>query len=111
MGDPHNNNIAFSPTDTDKNEKYVEFFNPKIRRELEKKDEDYKKAHGYKGGAPGGDEWVWLTNYCRIPVSLCLCFVGPISRITHHHQMICIFNITAANHTKTASPHTFTCFA
>lgn len=48
--------------------KYVEFFNPKIRRELEKKDEEFKRAYGYKGAAPGGDEWVWLTSYCRIPV-------------------------------------------
>lgn len=50
--------------------KYVEFFNPKIRRELEKKDDEFKKAYGYKGAAPGGDEWVWLTSYCRIPVSI-----------------------------------------
>lgn len=50
--------------------KFVEFFNPKIRRELEKKDEEFKKAYGYKGAAPGGDEWVWLTSYCRIPVIL-----------------------------------------
>lgn len=50
--------------------KYVEFFNPKIRRELEKKDEEFKKAFGYKGAAPGGDEWVWLTSYCRIPVTI-----------------------------------------
>ena len=53
---------------TDQDKKFVEFFNPKIRRELEKKDEEFKKAHGYKGAAPGGDEWVWLTSYCRIPV-------------------------------------------
>lgn len=52
--------------------KYVEFFNPKIRRELEKKDEQFKKTYGYKGAAPGGDEWVWLTSYCRIPVTLLL---------------------------------------
>lgn len=51
-------------------EKYIEFFNPKIRRELEKKDEEYKKTYGYKGAAPGGDDWTWLTNYCRIPVRI-----------------------------------------
>ncbi|KAG4078140.1 hypothetical protein HA402_002192 [Bradysia odoriphaga] len=39
--------------------KYVEFFNPK--------DDEFKKARGYKGAAPGGDEWVWLTSNCRIP--------------------------------------------
>lgn len=47
----------------------VEFFNPKIRQELEKKDADYLKRTGLKGAAPGGDTWVWLTSYSRIPVS------------------------------------------
>lgn len=37
---------------------HVEFFNPKMRNELEN-----------KGAAPGGDPWVWLTSYSRIPVS------------------------------------------
>lgn len=49
----------------------VEFFNPKIRHELEKKDADYLKRTGLKGAAPGGDAWVWLTSYSRIPVSRC----------------------------------------
>lgn len=48
---------------------FVDFFNPKIRRELEMKDEEIKKSTGLKGAAPGGDEWVWLTSYSRIPVS------------------------------------------
>lgn len=48
---------------------FVEFFNPKIRRELEKKDEEIKKTTG-KGGAPGGDEWTYLTSFSRVPVSL-----------------------------------------
>lgn len=47
----------------------VEFFNPKIRHELEKKDTEMMKRTGQKGAAPGGDAWVWLTSYCRIPVS------------------------------------------
>lgn len=34
---------------------FVEFFSPKMRRELEKKDEDIKKATGSKGAAPGND--------------------------------------------------------
>ncbi|KAJ6637052.1 Olfactomedin-like protein 2B [Pseudolycoriella hygida] len=51
-------------TTTENQKKYVEFFNPK---ELEKKDEDFRKIHGLKGAAPGDDEWVWLTSYCRIP--------------------------------------------
>lgn len=47
----------------------VEFFNPKIRHELEKKDAEFMKRTGLKGAAPGGDAWVWLTSYSRIPVS------------------------------------------
>ena len=50
----------------------VEFFNPKLRHELEKKDADVMKKTGLKGAAPGGDSWVWLTSYSRIPVSLFL---------------------------------------
>lgn len=52
----------------------MDFFNPKIRRELEQKDEERKKQTGFKGAAPGGDEWVWLTSYCRIPVRHCFLF-------------------------------------
>lgn len=47
----------------------VEFFNPKIREELETKDELERQKTGNKGTAPGGDSWVWLTSYSRIPVS------------------------------------------
>lgn len=46
----------------------VEFFNPKLRHELEKKDTEVLKRTGLKGAAPGGDSWVWLTSYSRIPV-------------------------------------------
>jgi hypothetical protein len=46
----------------------VEFFNPKMRGELEKKDAEIIKKTGQKGAAPGGDQWVWLTSYSRIPV-------------------------------------------
>lgn len=46
----------------------VEFFNPKLRHELEKKDAEVLKRTGLKGAAPGGDSWVWLTSYSRIPV-------------------------------------------
>ncbi|PNF35330.1 hypothetical protein B7P43_G02587 [Cryptotermes secundus] len=52
----------------------VEFFNPKLRQELEEKD-----MHGSgKKAAPGSTQtegetannpWVWLTSYSRIPVS------------------------------------------
>lgn len=51
----------------------VEFFNPKIRHELEKKDAEFLKRTGLKGAAPGGDAWVWLTSYSRIPVSVSDC--------------------------------------
>ncbi|XP_059613225.1 uncharacterized protein LOC132259559 [Phlebotomus argentipes] len=45
----------------------VEFFNPKLKHELEKKDVEIMKKTGLKGAAPGGDSWVWLTSYSRIP--------------------------------------------
>lgn len=48
---------------------HVEFFNPKLRHELEAKDEVERARTGNKGAAPGGDAWVWLTSYSRIPVS------------------------------------------
>lgn len=47
----------------------VEFFNPKLRHELEAKDDVERARTGHKGAAPGGDAWVWLTSYSRIPVS------------------------------------------
>lgn len=47
----------------------MEFFNPKMRRELEKKDEEMKKTSGLKGAAPGGDDWAYLTSFSRVPVS------------------------------------------
>lgn len=45
----------------------VEFFNPKLRPELEKNDTEIMKKTGWKGAAPKGDSWVWLTSYSRIP--------------------------------------------
>lgn len=54
----------------------VEFFNPELRADLEAREDKYRKASGGKGSAPGGDSWVWLTSYSRIPVrfffSFCL---------------------------------------
>lgn len=47
----------------------VEFFNPKMRRELEKKDEESKRTSG-KGGAPGTDDWSYLNSFSRVPVSI-----------------------------------------
>ncbi|CAG9795911.1 unnamed protein product [Diatraea saccharalis] len=46
---------------------HVEFFNPKMRPELEEKDEAEMRRTGAKGPAPGGDTWVWLTSYSRVP--------------------------------------------
>lgn len=62
------NGLAQQPADQPSGP-VVEFFNPKIRHELEKKDVDHLKRTGGKGAAPGGDSWVWLTSYSRIPVS------------------------------------------
>lgn len=52
----------------------VEFFNPKLRHELEKKDAEILKRNNLKGAAPG-DSWVWLTSYSRIPVRVFLTFL------------------------------------
>lgn len=41
----------------------VEFFNPKIRQELEDKERAQQNATGEQ------NNWVWLTSYSRIPVS------------------------------------------
>lgn len=58
-------NVVSSPGD----EPHVEFFNPKLRGELEARDEIVRKQTGGKGAAPGGDSWIWLSSYSRIPVS------------------------------------------
>ncbi|XP_049876577.1 uncharacterized protein LOC126374151 [Pectinophora gossypiella] len=46
---------------------HVEFFNPKMRPELEEKDAAEMRRTGAKGPAPGDDTWVWLTSYSRVP--------------------------------------------
>lgn len=48
-------------------EPVVEFFDPKLRSELERRDSELLKKTG-KGSAPAGDEWQWLTAFSRIPV-------------------------------------------
>lgn len=67
----------------------VEFFDPKLRTELEKNDTERMKRTGLKGAAPNGDTWVWLTSYSRIPFEaiqgFCnktkeYCPPGPIGR-------------------------------
>lgn len=45
----------------------VEFFDPKLRPELEKNDTLIMKKNNWKGAAPKGDNWVWMTAYSRIP--------------------------------------------
>lgn len=47
----------------------VEFFDPNIRAVLERRDAEIIKKTG-RGAAPGGDEWVWMTDGSRVPVSL-----------------------------------------
>lgn len=49
-------------------EPQVEFFNPKMRENLEEKDEEIMRKTGNKGAAPGGDSWIWVTSSSRIPV-------------------------------------------
>lgn len=44
----------------------VEFFDPAMRSELERRDAEVIK----KNGKQKGGEMVWLTSYSRIPVSL-----------------------------------------
>lgn len=55
-------------------EPHAEFFDPKLRPELEMKD---KMSNGNGTKKPGEDSstnpWVWLTSYSRIPVSLIFC--------------------------------------
>ncbi|KAG5872765.1 hypothetical protein JTB14_005797 [Gonioctena quinquepunctata] len=53
-------------------EPQVEFFNPKIRGNLEEKDEEIKRKTGSKGAAPGGDSWIWVTSSSRIPETIFL---------------------------------------
>lgn len=60
-----NYNLLNSPSD----EPHVEFFNPELRSTLEAKDDLIRQQTGNKGAAPGGDSWIWLTSYSRIPVS------------------------------------------
>lgn len=52
----------------------MEFFEPKMRSELQRRDAEIIKKTG-KGPA-NGDEWTWLTQYCRIPVSKRFKFTG-----------------------------------
>lgn len=65
----------------------VEFFNPELRADLEAREDKYRKATGGKGSAPGGDSWVWLTSYSRIPVS-CFFFVFCFNRVHLKHEEI-----------------------
>ncbi|XP_017871563.1 PREDICTED: uncharacterized protein LOC108619476 isoform X2 [Drosophila arizonae] len=45
----------------------IEFFNPNHRKALEEQDTEIRKRTGLKGAAPGGDEWIYLNTYCRVP--------------------------------------------
>lgn len=70
---------------------HVEFFNPKMQAELEEKDAAEMRRTGAKGPAPGGDTWVWLTSYSRVPVNL---------NITHKY--VDIFSVVLQ---KLINPH------
>ncbi|ALC49872.1 CG6867, partial [Drosophila busckii] len=45
----------------------IEFFNPNHRKVLDQEDLEIRKRTGMKGAAPGGDDWVYLNTYCRVP--------------------------------------------
>lgn len=67
---------------------HVEFFNPKMRPELEEKDAIEMRKTGAKGPAPGDDTWVWLTSYSRVPVTclfslICFKKIDGASKIIH----------------------------
>lgn len=63
---------------------HVEFFDPKIRHELDERDKHGNHKHkssgiyGADSGTPSAETenpnkpWVWLTSYSRIPVSFAL---------------------------------------
>ena len=75
----------------------VEFFNPKLRSEIEDKENikplSNNSKRPYSSNSPTGtpqegenptNPWVWLTAYSRIPVSkFCIC-----------HCIICLFDIS-----------------
>ncbi|XP_055839333.1 uncharacterized protein LOC129907245 [Episyrphus balteatus] len=48
-------------------EPFIEFFNPNHRKVLEEQDVEIRKRTGLKGAAPGGDDWIYLNTYCRVP--------------------------------------------
>ncbi|XP_023027680.2 uncharacterized protein isoform X1 [Leptinotarsa decemlineata] len=59
--------IEYNFLSAEAEEPQVEFFNPKIRGNLEEKDEEIIRKTGSKGAAPGGDSWIWVTSSSRIP--------------------------------------------
>lgn len=66
---------------------FVEFFNPKMRRELEKKDEEIKRTTGLKGSAPGGDDWAYLTSFSRVPVSNTIRNIIPTTKFIKKYSI------------------------
>ncbi|XP_061402508.1 uncharacterized protein LOC133338347 [Musca vetustissima] len=58
--------ISSSPS-TSMHDPFIEFFTPNHRKVLEEQDKEIRKRTGQKGAAPGGDEWVYLNTYCRVP--------------------------------------------
>ncbi|XP_046810127.1 uncharacterized protein LOC111678143 [Lucilia cuprina] len=58
--------ISSSPS-TSMHDPFIEFFAPNHRKVLEEQDKEIRKRTGLKGAAPGGDDWVYLNTYCRVP--------------------------------------------
>ncbi|XP_068154440.1 uncharacterized protein [Drosophila tropicalis] len=56
-----------SPTASMHADPLIEFFNPNHRKVLDEQDAEIRKRTGLKGAAPGGDEWIYLNTYCRVP--------------------------------------------
>jgi hypothetical protein len=62
----------------------VEFFDPEMRSELERRDAEVIKKNG-RGKA---NEMVWLTSYSRIPVSLSLdTKQNALSHFRYYHSL------------------------
>lgn len=51
-----------------RDEAVVDFFPPNMKSKLQAIDEIERQKTG-KGTAPGGDNWVWLTDYCRVTMA------------------------------------------
>lgn len=61
--------VEYNFLDAQNEEPQEELFNPKVREELEEKDEEDRKQTDSKGAISGTDSWIWVTGSSRIRVS------------------------------------------